>query len=433
MSSPRSPIVRAVRRLAERLGPLSTLAIGLAAMTLLFVGCLELSDAPFWRRTPRETAPPAELVVDRLIRVRLLGDNPQPSAKLAVTSSFTVTDAGADRTYGATHPPLAQTTVRPASPGGIEIGDMVIPADDVTLSPARDAALVLNGRTYRGRMRIQRRAHGVIFTNYVDIESYLRGVLRGELPRYFHPESFKAQCVAARTYALYSKLHKPAGPDFDVYDHEGSQMYKGVEMEGPTSDRAVEQTAGEVCIYNDGSADRLFCTYYSSCCGGMSQHVNNVKPNDPDPPPLRGGVACNDCYTATHYRWGPVSITKADLTRRLVARYPSIRRLGEIVALRPKRTTSDGRIIAIELVGSGGGNETLIGEDFRLSAGSRTLKSTRFTIEDGGDRFVFRDGRGFGHGMGLCQFGMDAKARRGMGYRDILTTYFPGAQIKRAY
>lgn len=120
----------------------------------------------------------------------------------------------------------------------------------------------------------------------MDIESYLRGVLRGELPRYFHIESFKAQCVAARTYALYTKRFKPAGPTFDVYDDEGSQVYSGVSVEDATSSRAVDETRGEVCSYDNNGKQDIFCTYYSSCCGGLSQHVNNVKPRDPNVPPL---------------------------------------------------------------------------------------------------------------------------------------------------
>ena len=74
-----------------------------------------------------------------------------------------------------------------------------------------------------------------------------------------------------------------------------------------------------------------------------------------------------------------------------------------------------------------------MGEDFRLSVGSRELKSTNFTIADDGDHFVFSNGRGFGHGVGLCQYGMETKAARGMSYVDILAAYYPGSLVRRVY
>lgn len=404
----------------------------LGAFTLIFVGCLSFTEQGFWRREPDEK-PTQEVAVDRLIRVRLLGRKPRPSEQLSVTSPFTLTDTKAGTQFGDRQPALSGATVRPASSAGIQIGERMIPTDDITLTPSRDASIVLNGKTYRGILRIQRQGDGLVFTNHLDIESYLRGVLRGELPRYFHEESFKAQCVAARTYAIYSKRNKPAGDGFDVYDDEGSQVYNGVAMEDSVSVAAVEATRGEVCVYNDSQKEDIFCTYYSSCCGGRSQHVNNVKPRDPPVPPLVGGVDCQDCQVAPRYRWDPVKITKAEVTRKLAARYPTLRKIGMVTDLKPRKRTEDGRIISMDIIGSGGQRDVLIGEDFRLSMGGRLLKSTNFTIETAKDAFIFKDGKGFGHGMGLCQYGMETKARRGMNYRQILTAYYPHSSVRRLY
>lgn len=416
----------------RRAGPACTLSLILGAFTLLFVGCLGLSESSIWRREPEEK-PVEPVVIDRQIRVRLLGRRPRPSELLSVTAPFTITETRTGTQFGDTQSPLSGVTVRPASSAGIQLGEKLIPSDDILLTPSRDAALVLADKTYRGAMRIQRQSDGVVFTNHLDIESYLRGVLRGELPRYFHFESFKAQCVAARTYALYSKREKPAGTTFDVYDDEGSQVYNGVTMEDPVSDRAVQETRGEVAVYHDGKSEDIFCTYYSSCCGGLSQHVNNVKPNDPPVAPLVGGIACNDCYVAPRYRWGPETLSRTEVTKRLTARYPTIRKIGTVTELKPRKRTTDGRVISMEIVGSGGQREVLVGEDFRLSIGSRVLKSTNFQIETTKDGFVFKEGKGFGHGMGLCQYGMETKARRGMNYRDILAAYYPGSTVKKLY
>jgi len=328
---------------------------------------------------------------------------------------------------------LAPCVVRLSNGGGIELGGVHISSEDILITPERDASIVVGKNTYRGLLRIHRIADGLVLTNHVDIESYLRGVLRGELPKHFHREAFKAQCVAARTYVLYQMQHTEPERSFDVYDNEGSQMYLGVRGEGRKADAAVAKTRGQVCVYDNGRRETLFCTYYSSTCGGRSQPVRNFKPNDPDVPPLRGNVVCTDCYLARFYRWDPLKLSKAELTRRIVARYPSVERLGTIVGLRPKAITVDGRLIRIQLDGSTGQNETLVGEDFRLSIGGRSLKSTRFDIETGRDHFIFKNGQGYGHGVGLCQNGMDAKACRGMGYREILATYYPTSKIATLY
>lgn len=412
-------------------GRMHRLALGLGAVALLLIGCFRLTETGFYRTDRSEPTSPAT-TVERLVRVRLGGRAAKPSAVLSVTSPFRIADVGSGTVLVDQHAPVRGVRAEPA-PGGVQLGGELMASSDVVLTPARDASLVLDGETYRGGLRIRRGADGLFFTNLVDVESYLRGVLRGELPRYFHRESFKAQAVAARTYVLYQRRRTPTDRDYDVFDHEGSQMYLGVAGEDSIAVRAVEETCGEVCTWNDGHGDQLFCTYYSSTCGGLTQRVTNVKPNDPEVPPLRGNVACPDCYVAPHFKWGPERLSKAELTKRVVARYPSLARLGTINALRPKATTVDGRITHIELIGDNGQAGTLVGEDFRLSVGGRTLKSTNFNVSADGSNFIFSNGRGFGHGMGLCQWGMETKARRGWDYRRILATYYPDSSIIKLY
>ena len=150
-------------------------------------------------------------------------------------------------------------------------------------------------------------------------------------------------------------------------------------------------------------------------------------------PPLAGNVPCSDCYLAKFYRWDSVEITRVELTKRLVAKYPTLSKLGTVVELEPKARTPDGRIIRMLLIGATDQNDTLLGEDFRLSVGGRVLKSTNFEIEARAQSFVFKNGKGFGHGVGLCQYGMETKARRGMDYRQILKVYYPQSDIKKLY
>ncbi len=421
----------ALARWVLHVGPFWALLFALGCPALLLLGCYTLTERDWWSRRPEQ--PPPEISVNRMVRVRLLGRSAKPELRLAVNSPFELACFGMDAAIEPSAPKLAACAVRPAPGGGIELGPRHLACDDILITPERDASVVVNGNTYRGLLRIMREGAGLAVINHVDIESYLRGVLRGELYADFHPEAHKAQCVAARTYVLYQMRTRSADVAFDVYDDEGSQMYLGVKGEDAKADAAVEQTRGQVCAWRDDRGDLLFCTYYSSACGGRSQHVNNVKPNDPAVPPLAGGVECTDCYLAKYYRWEPVTISKAELTQRVVKNYPSAARIGTVVGLRPKELTPDGRIIRIQLDGSKGENETLIGEDFRLCMGGRILKSTNFKIETKPDHFVFYDGKGFGHGVGLCQFGMETKARRGMPYDRILAAYYPGSTLTRLY
>jgi stage II sporulation protein D (peptidoglycan lytic transglycosylase) len=403
-------------------------------MTILAVGCFTFSDRGPQDVVQKPDRQPPKIITDRLVRVRMLGPAREKSLTLEVSSGYELRAGPGGRVIEANAAPLAKGVVGPAPDGGILLGETRYPETDLFITPKRDASIVLNGTsTYRGLLRIVRSGDKIALTNHIDIESYLKGVLRGELPKHFHRESFKAQCVAARTYVLYQMKSASSDRTFDVYDNEGSQMYIGVTGEGPKAVAAVEETAGEVCVWPNGDVDTLFCTYYSSACGGQSQHVNNVKPRDPDVPPLAGQVVCNDCYLATYYEWDPVRVTKAELTKCIVKRYPSVASLGEITGLRPKEIEPGGRIVRIQLDGKNGTNETLIGEDFRLCVGGHKLKSTKFTIEDDGDAFVFRNGKGFGHGIGLCQNGMELKARRNLDYRTILKTYYPGCDIRKLY
>ncbi len=409
------------------------LAIAFSFLTLLLIGCFHLTDQGPWRLIPEKPVltPPS---VDRLVRVRLGTEKKNEPDTLSVTTAFQITDAVTGDILVDRHGAIRRAAVRSArSARGIELGSEHLSSSDVLLTPSHDASINLNSKTYRGELRIQRRDDKLLFINQVDVESYLCGVLRGELHRYFHRESFKAQAIAARTYVLFNMQHTPQDRIWDVVDHEGSQMYIGVSGEDKIAVDAVKQTTGQVCVWDDGTEDHLFCTYYSSTCGGITQNVSQFRPNAPSVPPLCGNVQCPDCYLAPHFQWGPVRLSKAEVTKRIFTRYPSLRRLKTIQDIKPKQRGADGRITHLLLVGADGAIGTLVAEDFRLSLGGRTIKSTRFDLETKGDDFVFKNGKGYGHGVGLCQYGMETKARRGWNHQRILTTYYPGAKIKKAY
>ncbi|MEE8169272.1 MAG: SpoIID/LytB domain-containing protein [Phycisphaerae bacterium] len=397
---------------------------------VIVIGCLQAKPAGRDAPSPA-TADNARLQVDRLMRVRLCGRHGTDAFTLAVNSGYVIEDRASGKILVEAAKPLTQRKVRVDGGGGIRIGSRVFPTGHLAVSPRRDAALVVNGAVYRGALSIRRVGKLLRINNEVDVDSYVPGVLAGELPGAFHADAFAALAVAARTYALYQKLTFGSARDFDVLPDERSQMYVGINRIGLKARVAAERTRGEVLTLPNAEGGGLFATYYASCCGGLSQPVGNVKRNDPAVSPLRGDVVCHDCRRAPHYRWPEVRMSKAELTRRLVARYPTLKRLGTITTYKPLETTPDGRIVRIRLIGSSGASETLIGEDFRLSVGGRTIKSTRVRLYDDGDGIVFYDGFGYGHGMGLCQHGANGMAKKSTRYRDILAHYYPDSVLRK--
>lgn len=405
------------------------LAVGLSLAALVFVGCLARRESFLRREGPRAV----RWSIDSNVRIRLLSADPLDAVTLECTSPYRLRRFDGGRTLIDSPRPLAPSRLQPAArnPGGLLLAGARIEADDVLVEPRRDTCLFVNGNPYRGAIRVCRDGRGLAVTNLLNVEDYLRGVLRGELPEHFHSEAQRALAVAARTYVLYQKLTVGSRQDYDVLADERSQMYVGVKGEDRAADAAIEATRGQVCLVDDDGQERIFCTYYSSCCGGMTQGVREFRPSDPVVAPLTGGVACNYCYLAPGYRWGPVRLTKAEITRRLVARYPSLGRLGQVTKVLPVTTGRDGRIVRVRVVGSGGQEEALVAEDFRLCLGGHVVKSTNCRIVDEGKFVRFVDGKGFGHGVGLCQYGADQLARKGRSFLQILQFYYPGAIVRR--
>ena len=291
-------------------------------------------------------------------------------------------------------------------------------------------------RQYGGYLRLLAPSDGSVkVINVVDVETYVAGVLPGELYAHFNRETFRAQAIAARTYALY-EMSTIARADYDVSAGESSQVYRGVSDNAihRKARAAVDYTRGLVCTWTAPAGERIFCTFFSSACGGMTRSVSDDRSRH-NIPPLAGGVSCDYCRIAKGeaYRWKRRSITLAELTARLTARYPEAGKLGHVRQVRASRSPADGRIRQVELVGTTGETFRLPGEHFRLTVGSRVMRSTNCRMRIAGDSLIFEDGRGFGHGMGLCQWGMEGQARLGRTAAQILRYYYPESHLTRAY
>lgn len=305
---------------------------------------------------------------------------------------------------------------------------------EVVLRPKDPFYFTIDGQGFRGDLHLQvnEDANSIEAVNHVPVESYLLGVVGAEIHSYWEPEAIKAQAVAARTYCLAIQNRFGSRRSWDVTRTQSNQVYDGLAAENSRIRRAVLETTGQILIapHEDGH-EAIFPAYYSSSCGGHTEDSQSVFGNDAVP---LTGVGCTWCQRIARHRdfyWGPMFYTMDTVSAQLVARYPSLGRLERIVDVEVVRTGYRERIVYVRLIGANGLKDSLRGEDFRLSLDptGRRLKSALVTMTKSKGGLLFENGRGFGHGVGLCQCGAQGMARQGRDYREILSFYYPGSKL----
>ena len=321
--------------------------------------------------------------------------------------------------------------------GKITIAGRPFTSNQVTVSPDEPQIFNLNGSDYRGKLQIIVNSDSNSFDviNIVPLEAYLAGVVGAEMPAYWEPEALKAQSIAARTYCLYIKKRFGANHNWDVKKTQANQVYLGVSAESPPVWEAVNQTQGQVlvCEKADGGED-IFPTYYSSSCGGHTENSNNVFGDSFQP--LAGVICpyCKDVAKPLFFFWPMVQFDSNNITAKLSQRYPSLTQLGEIsdITVTKQSDYEDfSRLTEVKLIGPGGKSNVLKAEDLRLAIDptGNKIKSAICQIVKLGDKWAFLSGRGYGHGVGMCQCGAQAMARGGKTAEEILAYYYPGSKI----
>jgi len=251
---------------------------------------------------------------------------------------------------------------------------------------------------------------GLSLVNSLPLEDYLKGVLKPEIGESAPVEALKAQAVAARTYTVRN-LGKMSIVSADMDDTTRTQSYLGADGETPAIDQAVDDTSGEVLLYNGTLIDAV----YSTDCGGMTAV------GSPDEPYL---TSVSDPECAAEPPW--VLTLTADDASTLLANsgFPGT---GE-VKIAIVQTDSSGRVTELK-ISQGDQSELVTGTQFRKLIGYDKLKSTLFKVSEAGDGSLQIVGQGWGHGLGLCQRGAIYLAQHSSLYADILRHYYTGAQI----
>jgi stage II sporulation protein D len=329
--------------------------------------------------------------------------------------------------------PETSNVVAKAAENKISIGGILLDGP-VILEPQKPFVFLINGQGYRGNLILRiSEPNQLQAINTLPLESYLWGVVGAEMHSYWESQALQTQSIAARTYALYAKKRYGKDRNWDVTCTQANQVYRGLSAETATVRIAVYKTRGMVlvCRTQQGQWD-IFPSYYSSNCGG---HTEGSQPVFGETFSALQAVECPWCQNIAKARfrnWGPVEYSIEEIHQKLVGRYPSLaEKLGKIVAVEIVRTGSLGRVTGMSLTGSNGKKDFVRGEDFRLALDSSglKLKSAIFSMKREGIVYVFGNGQGFGHGVGLCQTGAEYLAREGKTYQEILAWYYPDATI----
>ncbi|HEX9050517.1 MAG TPA: SpoIID/LytB domain-containing protein [Anaeromyxobacter sp.] len=288
-------------------------------------------------------------------------------------------------------------------PGSVAAGwGVALAAAALALAPAASA---------EERVRV----HAGSEVRELSLEEYVAGVVSGEMPASFPPEALKAQAVAARSYALTRKIEAQAADRaFDV----GTGVLHQVWSERPraAARAAAQATAGEVLVFGREPVE----AYFHAACGGRTEGGLAALGRDL---PYLASVECGKCGGAPGVAW-TVRVPAAELAR--AAGLP-----GKATAARVSARTATGRAERVEVV-AGGRTASVAAVELRQRLGFERLPSLAFDLRAGRGGFVL-DGRGRGHGAGMCQWGAAQLAREGMGYREILARYYPGTEVVRMY
>jgi len=392
-------------------------------------GCRPSTPAP----EPQLLPPSAHAAAT--IRV-LLGPNAAQRVTVATTGGYRLRLDG--RVVSESDGPLGPTTV---SRNGQtwQFNEMTASGRQVSLEPSPGSFVRCNGATYRGSLRlVGRRERGIGAINHVNLESYLAGVLAKELYPSWHAEAYRALAVAARTFAIYHIKTGGETRDYDVTDGQSSQVYGGLSAETLRAWDAVRATAGQILVCERDGKDWLFMAQYSSCCGGTTNGAEVIR-NAPHVVPLAGGVQCDDCAGSSRYRWPAVRVENSDIFAALTRTYRAARTLDGVERIEVASQTPYGRAVWVDVFAPNGLSVRIRAEDLRLALlrsgtpSAAGLYSMNCKIRNLPQAVEFYDGRGFGHGVGLCQWGAAAKANKGFSAGQILRCYYPGAKLIRVY
>ncbi len=302
------------------------------------------------------------------------------------------------------------------------------------LKPAEDEKTIsYKGRKYFGILKIISDGNTIRVINRLPLEDYLKGVVPAEMPMgrgesYF--QALKAFAICARTYAI--DRMKDNNSLFDVYVDTRDQVYGGAGYERELANRAVDETAGMILTYNGSPA----IVYYHSSCGGHTEDAEKVfgvnvpylkGVNDGDPP---------NCSIAPNFEWTE-KYPEQVFVERLISAGLISSGIYSLQNIKVESRDNSGRVseLLVSLSNNNGDDKEVhisggsIRSAIKTASGKSLLRSTMFDVYMNSEKTVIINGKGYGHGVGLCQWGAINQSINGRDYKQILSFYFPGTEV----
>ncbi len=284
--------------------------------------------------------------------------------------------------------------------------------------------------SYRGRFLVRRSPENfaknrvVQVINILSLEDYLKGVVPSEMPASWHEEALKSQAVAARTYAvndIFASRRREKKSAYDLEDTIFSQAYLGFGNEHPRATAALDATSGQILVHTD----EVVRAYFSADSGGHTERAPHEWPGAPDSPYL---VDRPEFYNLANVKseWTK-TVSYSDVLQRLVRKglvSPASRVLGIEVTQRYASTRA--QIVRFRMAKSD--PVEMRGAAFRSALG---LRSSMIQLKSLNSAEVQIDGLGFGHGVGMNQWGAHILAsKNAWTANEILEFYYPGSKLK---
>ncbi|MBZ0166741.1 MAG: SpoIID/LytB domain-containing protein [Candidatus Omnitrophica bacterium] len=305
--------------------------------------------------------------------------------------------------------------------GQLAVGGNLYAAKKIRIHSAKDITIYAKDKKgqFRGAVDILvAKDDSLMLVNRLDVESYVKGVLLHEVSDKWPIEATKAQAVATRTYAFY-KMAENRDQPYDVTSDIYSQVYGGKTAERFRTDIAAEYTKGQVMVF-DG---KILPAFFHANSGGHTEDANLVW--GINLPPLKG-VSDPFAQGMPSYQWKK-NFQSSKIEEQLQAAGINV---GKIKAIEIAQRTESGRIKELHINSRDGRTTKISGKRFRDIIGPNEVRSNMYDIEMQGFYFDLT-GKGWGHGVGLCQWGAYQMAQQRHDYDEILRYYYPGIEIKK--
>ena len=294
----------------------------------------------------------------------------------------------------------------------IRINNYYFDSDYIQILPqSKNQFLKIDSRDYRGTIKLLNKEQTMTVINKVGLTDYLASVIGSEIDPKWPLEALKAQAVVARTYALRN-LNSHASKGYHLSNTIYSQAYKGNHVTTPKVYQAVNQTAGEVLTYNG----KLISAVYHSNAGGQTAKGSIIWGGDT---PYLQSVDSSD-YFAPHYQWEK-KYSNSEIKRILADNKVKLEKIKEIIlkGLGPSKRPTE---VVVE------GKENKVRIDSSKFRFWLKLRSTKFVLTKLKDGYLFR-GNGWGHGVGMSQWGAYQMAKEGANYQEILEHYYQNTKL----